>query len=1004
MTDLAVGLSKTVVAEALTKVQSAIDEDTKLRRKAQRDLVTITLEFEMMNSFLSVANGDRATNNLVMTWVRHVRELAYDLEDCVEFVVHLDSKPIFWRRLLPSCMVKPLPLDQAVTEIEDLKGRAKELSECYSRYSHIADPASRLVMLQQQQQATGATSSANMLAEARDAAKRQGLGDLTQLITKKGNNHNDPQIQVISVWGTGGDHGTTSVIRKAYNDPEIRKNFACRVWVKLMHPFDPHEFVRRFMAQVYTNACKEQGADLPRRLGEPGRHGRLGCCEDVPSDMEKRSWIIVSTQQIEIASLCIGHSCQPMELKQFSPDHSVCAFFKEGSQDYGDKEEKPLVSAVSQISLNGDIPSSNTKAINEWLINNPLSGRKSQLIELRSYTAKARFSNSRVISVWGIAGIGKSALVRNLYYDRMIHTNQFNKYRWVDVSHPFNLRDFSRSLLLDSHSEKDPIKECNEFLRKHQCLVVIDDVQSKEEWDSMQAALISRDSLSVIIVITTEASVATYCANIEEQVFDVKGLKAAAAFDLFRKEVKKKKPASPLDDLKNVELDELISKCGGLPKVIVALAALLATQSVTLMDTVRSLNHRFMHHLETNPEFDSLRGLFGWMHSYFRDCPDSLKPCIFYLSIFPRDQNIRRRRLVRRWIAEGYSKDSDELSAEEKGEKFFSNLLQLSIIQQQPQLVTTAFNDTRMVSCQVNGFIREYIVSRRMEENLVFELGGNSVLTTQRTGRHLIILRSWDRDRIVFESINFSRLRSLTVFGNWESFFISKSMRLLRVLDLEDASGLKQDDLSKILKLLRRLKFLSLRGRSEICYLPSSLGGLRQLQTLDVRHTSIVTLPENISSLKKLQYIRAGAAVQPSVPHASSSWLPEFRRSSRLIRIVVPSGIGELTALHTLGVINIGASGGKDIMKEIKKLTQLRKLGVSGINRHNCKSFFADPGHVHLESLLVRLDKDNQDCLDDISLTWENLQSLKLHGLQDKLPLATSHLNKLRKLDLDMVT
>jgi Leucine-rich repeat (LRR) protein len=395
------------------------------------------------------------------------------------------------------------------------------------------------------------------------------------------------------------------------------------------------------------------------------------------------------------------------------------------------------------------------------------------------------------------------------------------------------------------------------------------------------------------------------------------------------------------------------------------------------------------------------------MHSYFRDCPDSLKPCIFYLSIFPRDQNIRRRRLVRRWIAEGYSKDSDELSAEEKGEKFFSDLLQLSIIQQPPQFVTTAFNDTRMISCQVNGFIREYIVSQRMEENLVFELGRNSVLTTQRTGRHLIILRSWDRDRIVFESVNFTRLRSLTVFGKWESFFISKSMMLLRVLDLEDASGVKQDDLCKMLKLLRRLKFLSLRGHSEICYLPSSLGGLRQLQSLDVRHTSIVTLPESIASLNKLQYIRAGAVVQTSTPHASSSCLPKFRRYSRLVGIKVPIGIGELTALHTLGVINIGASGGKDIVKEIKKLTQLRKLGVSGINRHNCMYFFASPGHVHLESLSVQLDKENQDCLDGISslpLPWENLQSLKLYGLQDKLPLSTSHLNKLRKLELEMDT
>jgi len=91
MTDLAVGLSKTVMAEALTKVQSAIDEDTKLRQKSKLHLRTIKLELKMMNAFLSVANRDRATNNLVMTWVSHVHELAYDLEDCVEFVVHLTA-------------------------------------------------------------------------------------------------------------------------------------------------------------------------------------------------------------------------------------------------------------------------------------------------------------------------------------------------------------------------------------------------------------------------------------------------------------------------------------------------------------------------------------------------------------------------------------------------------------------------------------------------------------------------------------------------------------------------------------------------------------------------------------------------------------------------------------------------------------------------------------------------------------------------------------------------
>jgi Leucine-rich repeat (LRR) protein len=338
----------------------------------------------------------------------------------------------------------------------------------------------------------------------------------------------------------------------------------------------------------------------------------------------------------------------------------------------------------------------------------------------------------------------------------------------------------------------------------------------------------------------------------------------------------------------------------------------------------------------------------------------------------------------------------------DKGENFFSKLLDLSIIQQIPQLVTTAFSDTRMVACQVNGFICEYIVSRRMEENLVFELGPNCVLTTQRTGRHLIILEGWDRDRIVFESIDFSRLRSLTVFGKWESFFISESMRLLRVLDLEDTSGVKDEDLKTMVQRLLRLKFLSLRGCKDIFRLPNSLGDLRQLQTLDVRHTPIVKLPASISKLKKLQYIRAGTKAPASTPPASSSRLSEFIKHRGLVGVKVPRGIGELTALHTLGVVNVDASGGKAIVEELKKLTQLRKLGVSGINRHNINEFFSETSClVHLESLLVQLDEDNQSCLEHISLPWENIQSLTLYGLQDMLPLR-SPLRKLSKLDLEM--
>ena len=698
-------------------------------------------------------------------------------------------------------------------------------------------------------------------------------------------------------------------------------------------------------------------------------------------DRRKGSWIIVSTQQPEVASSCIGHPYQILELKQFSHEHSVCALFKKGSDRDGDKGKKPMVE------------------------DSPLIGRESLLNQLRQYPAKARINSRQVMSVWGIAGVGKSALVKKLYDDTMHDTNLFAKYHWVDISHPFNLKDFQRNLPPDFHFEESG------------WLIVIDNVQSKKEWDFIQTSLvIPKSSKSVVIVITTEASIAAYCANSEELVFNVKGLEAAAASTLFEKVYLEKSSDTDTRALQYIQVEELILKCGGLPKVIVAIAAVLAKQTVTRMDNVVSLNQRFMHHLETEPDYDSLCDLFGWMHSYFRTCTDSIKPCIFYLSIFPRDRLIRRRRLVRRWIAEGYSRDGDNESAEENGERQFSELLDLSIIQQVPYLVTNTLNATRLaLLCQVSGFFHEYIIPGQEEENLMFELGPNCALTTQRTGRHLVILHDWKRDKIVFESMDFSRLRSLTVFGRWKPFFISESMMLLRVLDLEDASGIEYADLENILKWLRRLKFLSLRGRHEIHHLPDNMDHLRQLQTLDVRGTSVLTLPENITKLQKLQYIRAGATCPAaSAPPAPSSW---FCTPHRIVGVQVPGGIGKLTALHTLGVVNISASGGKAMAKALKKLTQLRKLGVSGVNRNNSKDIFsAIQGHVHLESLSVQLDKDNQGCcLDDqTSLPWNNLRSLKLYGLQDRLPLSSGlgsdqgvlsdTLIKLRKMDLEMST
>jgi len=136
MADLVLGVAKSLVQGTLTKAQSAIEEESRLRQSTQRDLVFIAGEFQMMQSFLSVTTEEHVRNNIVSTWVTQVRDLAYDVEDCIEFVVHLDTKSDWWLRSIKccNCMAPALSLDEANADIEQLKARVQDVSQRNIRY------------------------------------------------------------------------------------------------------------------------------------------------------------------------------------------------------------------------------------------------------------------------------------------------------------------------------------------------------------------------------------------------------------------------------------------------------------------------------------------------------------------------------------------------------------------------------------------------------------------------------------------------------------------------------------------------------------------------------------------------------------------------------------------------------------------------------------------------------------------------------------------------------
>jgi hypothetical protein len=142
----------------------------------------------------------------------------------------------------------------------------------------------------------------------------------------------------------------------------------------------------------------------------------------------------------------------------------------------------------------------------------------------------------------------------------------------------------------------------------------------------------------------------------------------------------------------------VLKKCDGLPLAISTIGSYLANKPKTAVEW-RKLNDGLSAELEINAELKMIKAVL--LRSY-DGLPYHLKAR--FLSIFPEDHIIRRKRVVRRWIAEGYSRDMHHMTSEQVGGKYFEELVDRSIYMILP-LETGV--PGKIDSCQLHDLIRE---------------------------------------------------------------------------------------------------------------------------------------------------------------------------------------------------------------------------------------------------------------------------------------------------------
>ncbi|XP_027157292.1 disease resistance protein RPM1-like [Coffea eugenioides] len=610
----------------------------------------------------------------------------------------------------------------------------------------------------------------------------------------------------------------------------------------------------------------------------------------------------------------------------------------------------------------------------------------------------------KVISVVGMAGLGKTTLVKKVHEDPDVRKN-FPVRAWVTVSQTCDFPKLLRDLIWQLHKELNKsvpqfiesistaeLKEfAKDFLQQAgRYAIVFDDVWDVEFWNEIKFALPEGNYGNRVMLTTRNADVASAsCTESQDYVHRMEPLSNEDSWTLFCNKIFKgnRCPAHLMDVAK-----ALLDKCDGLPLAIVAIGGLLASKDASRIDEwekiQQSLGGEFTGKLERVKRILSLS---------YNDLPSHLKPCLLYLTIYPEDYPINCQMLILLWIAERFVEWREGMSIEDVAWGYLRELISRSLIQ-----ATNVFYEGTPHTCRIHDLLREVILIKSREQNMVTVTTGQPMTwPSEEKVRRLAIHSSSNSSNIQYHQerqfYSFEHLRSFITVSSTNPLlsktFLSEVLRskLLKVLEL---GGEEIEETPNEIFNLLHLTYLSLYG-TKVKRVPRAIGKLQHLEYLNLGDTRVRELPVEILKLQKLRVLKVYQQVDSS---DDDYGFHGFKG---------PSKLGGLLALQRLNTID--ASSGSVIVKEIGKLTQLRELYITQLRREDGKELCSSLVNLtSLQQLSVKSvgKGDDHEIIDlnhhqhslSSSSSCSFLQSLRVllvRGRLETMPRWVAHLQNL---------
>ncbi|XP_077223531.1 disease resistance protein At4g27190-like [Tasmannia lanceolata] len=553
-----------------------------------------------------------------------------------------------------------------------------------------------------------------------------------------------------------------------------------------------------------------------------------------------------------------------------------------------------------------------------------IDGLKTVNLSLNKVMDALKDENIRMIGVYGMGGIGKTTLVKNVN-NKLKGTSTFDAIVMVTVSKDVKLKiiqeEIAKKLGMELKEEIESTRE-SELRRKlmhvKKLLIILDDL-----WERLDIVKIgipcSAENKGCKILLTSRSL--DICRQMgSKDNIHVNLLSEDESWNLFREKVRDVVDCLSLQNVARMAAQE----CRGLPLALVTLGgALSGNNNLSVWENaVTQLKRSDPIYIEGMEKevYQSLRISFSHLKT------EELKQCFLFCALFPEDFEIPVDRMIRYLIGEGILEEFENLEETmNKGRALIENLKSCSLLLQSEEE-----GEVRMHDMVRDMAIR--IASKEGDYKFVVKagLGLEDWPEMERLQECKRLSLMNNRIRKLPDRVECPQLLTLLMQGNNvrnleeipDKFF--ETVKDLRVLDIGTTAI---ERIPPSLACLQNLKELCLQR----CYSPlvglSHVGELKALESLDLSLNRFSGLPMEIGNLTNLRRLDLSYNDKLEV-------IPRNAVICRLTRLEELDMTGSFDRWEVEGEGVGEASNGNATLAEVASLRRLTNLRVEIKDAH----------------------------------------------------------------------